>query len=127
MNKYLKTEVEKILKTYDNYPVIIVEAISDNPLLDELKFAVTTKTGGYSSIELAEQIGFTDADTIGVTFECLEIMQRYRETSNIQNEPTMHSFNNSQVVDSKIPSAQFFGLLFLFSMFVLFIISCFVG
>ena len=86
MNEYLKEEVEKILKTYDNYPVIIVEAISNNPLLDKLKFAVTTKTGGYSSIEGAEQSGFTDSDTIGVTFDCLEIMQRYKDTKKQTNK-----------------------------------------
>ena len=38
--------------------------------------------------------------------------------------------NNSAPMQNEkldMPSAQFFGLLFLFSMFVLFIISCFVG
>lgn len=79
MDAYLQKEIEQILKSFDNYPVVLVEVISKNSALDKAKYAITSNTGGYPSINNLEAAGFSSSVAIGITFECIEIMERIRE------------------------------------------------
>lgn len=83
MNEYLTNEVNMLLKNFDNYPVVLVEVISNNPAINKVKYAITENTGGFPSIRNLEATGFGSADAIGVTFECLDLMELLRTQNNV--------------------------------------------
>lgn len=118
MDAYLQKEVKQILKTFDNYPVVLVEVISKNPALDKKKYAITANTGGYPSIDNLEAAGFSSSDAIGITFECTEIMEKIREQQANEYSAIIEKNKQEFLKENKGCLLAIFIGFILFSMFI---------
>ena len=130
MIDYINDRIKELNNTFNDYPVVLVEILSANSELKGKMFAITEETAGFPSFKDAINIYNLKQDTtmaIGITAQCLNAMTEIENNSvqcfSIDPKPFEHCKQNYNQTD--MPPAQFYGLLVLFLLFVIFIVGCF--
>lgn len=81
MSDYFSTRKQEILKTFDDYPIVLVEIQSEQAEWNGKICAISKNNGGFPYLEYAVEAGVFDDGkaTFGITVKCLDAMEQFQD------------------------------------------------